>query len=131
VLFWGAYAHYRTRNFSDGARLVAVIAELAEEIGHYPDIDLRPDGVTIRTFSRDDGALSVLDIELARRVSTAAGELGLEPDPSQLQAVGIAVAQGSGMDVRPFWTAALGYKDLPGAGGCDRPAPTQPPPLVS
>jgi 4a-hydroxytetrahydrobiopterin dehydratase len=112
VLFWGAYAHYRIDSFADGARLVAAIAEVAEATGHFPDVDLRPDGVTIRTFSREDGALSERDIELARQISAAARELALQPDPSQVQTVGIAVAQGAGVDVRPFWAAAFGYNDL-------------------
>jgi 4a-hydroxytetrahydrobiopterin dehydratase len=112
VLFWGAYAHYRTDSFADGARLVAAIAEVADATGHFPDVDLRPKGVTIRTFSREDGALGERDIELARQISEVARELGLQSDPSQVQTVGIAVAQGAGVDVRPFWAAALGYNDL-------------------
>jgi len=112
VLYWGAYAYYRIGSFAQGARFVAAIADVAEETGHCPDLDLRPEGVTVRTFSRQDGALSESDIELARRVSDIAGEIGLEPDPSQLQMVGIAVAQEAGADVRPFWSAALGYEYL-------------------
>jgi hypothetical protein len=38
--------------------------------------------------------------------------LHLEPDPSEVQAVGIAVAQDAGIDVGPFWAAALGYRSL-------------------
>lgn len=112
VLFWGAYAHFRTPSFRDGARFVGAVADVAEALGHPPDVDLRPDGVTIRTFTRNDGALGPLDIEFAQKVSVLAGELGLEPDPSQVQVVGIAVAQDAGVDVRPFWTAAFGYEDL-------------------
>jgi len=112
VLFWGAYAFFRTESFTDGARLVAAVAEVAEGVGHFPDIDLRPGGVTIRTFSRRDGALGELDIELAQAVSVRARDLGFQADPSQLQAVGIAVAQDAGADVRPFWAAVLGYEDL-------------------
>lgn len=112
VLFWGAYAFFRTKSFSEGAKFVAAIAEVAEAIGRSPDVDLRPEGVTIRTFSRRDGALGENDVELARSVSSLAGDLGLEADPSQVQVVGIAIAQDAGADVRPFWTAAFGYEDL-------------------
>lgn len=91
---------------------MAAIAEVVEATGHGPDIDLRPEGVTVRTFSREDGALSGRDIEFARRVSEVARDLGVEPDPSQVQAVGIAVAHDVGVDVRPFWSAAFGYTDL-------------------
>ena len=40
------------------------------------------------------------------------GSLRIEPDPSQVQVVGIAVAQDAGSDVGPFWAAALGYRSL-------------------
>ncbi len=112
VLYWGAYAYFRIGTFAEGARFVVTIAEIADAMGHFPDVDLRPEGVTVRTFSREDGALSERDVALARRISTAAHELGLEPDPSQVQVVGIAVAQDAAADVRPFWAAAFGYKHL-------------------
>lgn len=112
VLYWGAYAYYRTGSFAAGVRLVTAIAEIADNMDHFPDVDLRPDGVTVRTFSGEDGALGESDIEFARRCSEVARELGLVADPSQVQAVGIAVAQDAGADVRPFWAAAFGYKEL-------------------
>lgn len=120
VLYWGAYAYFRTGSFAEGARFVAAIAEAADAIGHVPDIDLRQEGVTVRTFSRRDGALSDRDIELARRISALAREVGLEPDPSQVQAVGIAVAQDAATDVRPFWAAAFGYEPLGDEDAIDR-----------
>jgi 4a-hydroxytetrahydrobiopterin dehydratase len=112
VLFWGAYAFYRTQSFAEGTRLVAAIAEAAASVGHGPDVDLRPTGVTIRTFTRSDGSLSAIDAVLAARISKAARDLGLTADPASVQQIGIAVAQGAGVDTRPFWTAALGYDDL-------------------
>lgn len=112
VLYFGAYAYFRIESFVQGARFVAAIADVAASVGQFPDVDLRPEGVTIRSFSRRDGALGPRDIELARLISTVAGEMGLEADPSQVQAVGIAVAQDAGVDVRPFWAAAFGYEDL-------------------
>jgi 4a-hydroxytetrahydrobiopterin dehydratase len=112
VLFWGAYAFYRTDSFAEGARFVAAIAEAAASVGHEPDVDLRPRGVTIRTFTRSDGALSAVDAVLAARISQAARDLGLTADPTNVQQVGIAVAQGEGVDTRPFWSAVFGYDDL-------------------
>jgi 4a-hydroxytetrahydrobiopterin dehydratase len=112
VLYWGAYAYYRIDSFAEGARFVAAIAEAAASVDHDPDVDLRPDGVTVRVFSRRDGALSPIDADLAARISVAAHALGLEPDPTNLQMVGIAVAQHEDADTRPFWAAAFGYEDL-------------------
>ncbi len=120
VLFWGAHAFYQCDSFAEGARFVAAIADAAAAVGHAPDVDLRPRGVTIRTFTREDGALSEADIDLARLISAAAREMGLEPDPSQVQTVGIAVAQDEGADVRPFWAAALGYRWLGDEDAIDR-----------
>jgi 4a-hydroxytetrahydrobiopterin dehydratase len=112
ILFSGAHAFYRIGSFAEGARFVAAIAAAAGAVGHFPDVDLRPEGVTVRTASGEYGALSERDVELCRRISAAARTLQLEPDPSQVQVVGIAVAQDSGSDVGPFWAAALGYRSL-------------------
>jgi pterin-4a-carbinolamine dehydratase len=120
VLFSGAHAYFRVRSFEHGARFVAAIAEVAKVVDHFPDVDLRPEGVTVRTASGAYGALSPRDVELARRISAEARRLQIEPDPSQVQAVGIAVAKPAGVDVRPFWAAALGYEEIDGGDAVDR-----------
>ena len=112
ILFSGAHAYFRVGSFAEGARFVAAIARVAEAVGHFPDVDVRPEGVTVRTASGEYGAMSPRDVELARQVSAAARRLGLEADPSQVQVVGIAAAQDAGVDVGPFWAAALGYRSL-------------------
>ena len=89
MLFTGAHAHFRVGSFAEAANLVAAIAEIAEIVGHCPDVDVRPEGVTVRTASGEYGALTERDVELA-----------------------IAVAQDAGIDVGPFWAAALGYRSL-------------------
>jgi 4a-hydroxytetrahydrobiopterin dehydratase len=119
VLYWGAYAHYRVGSFAEAARFVSLIAEAAETLGHFPDVDIRPEGVTVRTFTSVEGSLGELDIELARSVTAAAREMGLEPDPSRVQVVGIAVAQDADADVRPFFAAAFGYDHLLEADAID------------
>ncbi|MEO6201377.1 MAG: VOC family protein [Cryobacterium sp.] len=49
--------------------------------------------------------------EASRLVSEAAAGLGLVAAPELIQTVDIMVVQ-SGVDTRPFWTAALGYDVL-------------------
>lgn len=110
ILYGGAFAHFRTASYAEAARLVAAIAGQAEEVGHFPDIDVRPGGVTVRTFTDPIGALSSVDITLARRVSQVAAGMGLESDPSQLTMVNLAVAHDPDTPVREFWVAALGYE---------------------
>src|SRR5919205_2880820 len=82
VLFSGAHAYFRVGSFAEAARLVAAIAAVAEAVGHFPDVDVRPEGVTVRTASGEYGALSQRDVELAREISSQARRLGIEPDPS-------------------------------------------------
>jgi 4a-hydroxytetrahydrobiopterin dehydratase len=112
VLFSGAHAYFHAGSFAEAADFVAVIAKAAEAVGHFPDVDVRPDGVTVRTASGEYGALSQRDVELARQISAAARTLRLQSDPSHVQVVAIAVAQDAGTDVGPFWAAALGYRNL-------------------
>ncbi|QAY59609.1 hypothetical protein ET475_06140 [Microbacterium protaetiae] len=109
VLFWGAHVFYRTESFAQAAAFVADIAQAAAEVGHDPDVDVRPEGVVVRTFSRIDGALSRKDADLAVAVSAAAHARGLTADPTMLKVVGIAVAQDAGADMRPFFESVFGY----------------------
>jgi 4a-hydroxytetrahydrobiopterin dehydratase len=68
----------------------------------------------VRTFTDPIGALSSVDITLARRVSEVAADMGLESDPSQLTMVNLAVAHDPGTPVREFRAAALGYEEHDG-----------------
>ena len=108
ALFWGAKALFRTADFAEGARFVARIAEISAEVGHSPQIDLRTDSVTVQVITIGVG-LSDLDLELARRISSAAREARLAADPAAVQHVSIAVDAVDTEGVLGFWQAALGY----------------------
>src|SRR5262245_2656427 len=77
VLFSGAHAFFRAASFATAARFVDAIADAATAADHFPDVDVRPDGVTVRTSSGEYGVLSERDVELARGISAAARGLGL------------------------------------------------------
>jgi len=84
----------------DGTHETTAFDQLQPLASHAtPDVDVRPEGVTTRTCSRADGALSRKDADLAVAVSGAARGIGLRPDPSVLQVVGIAVAQHADVDI--------------------------------
>lgn len=114
ALFWGAKALYNTGDFATGAALVARIAEEAAALGHSPLVDLRPDTVTVTVITIGAG-LTELDLELARRISIVAGDLGLTSDPSAVQHVQLAFDASDVPAVMDFWRAALGY--VPVGGG--------------
>jgi len=107
----GACAHFRTRSFAASAGLVQAISQLPGVEHHKPDVDLRPDGVTVRliTYTDDYYGMSQRDVEMARQISATARELGLWADPSAVQSVLVIPGATSTADVMPFWRAALGY----------------------
>ncbi len=112
VLGEGAYTFFRTGSFASGARLVNAISELTGIDDHRPDVDMRHDGVTVRliTATGDWYGMSTRDVELARRISAAARELGLSGDPSAVQAMLIVPGAPDTAEVMPFWRAVLGYE---------------------
>ncbi|MET0715147.1 MAG: 4a-hydroxytetrahydrobiopterin dehydratase [Mycetocola sp.] len=73
-------ASFRTPDFATGARLVAEVAEIAEAMNHHPDVTLGWGSVTFALTSHDAGGVTARDVELARRISAAAEELGIEPE---------------------------------------------------
>lgn len=109
VLYWGAHAFFRATSYAQGARFVAAIAELVAPTRHDPDVDLRREGVAVKLATRGIRNLSSRDLDVARRISEAARDLGLEADPSALQVVQTAVASALSADVMPFWAAVLRY----------------------
>src|SRR4029078_7752353 len=89
VLFSGAHAYLRVASFAEAAKFGAASAEVAAAGGQFPALDVRPDGVTVRTASGEYGALSQRDVELARRISVEARKVAGEPDPSPVPVGGL------------------------------------------
>ena len=108
----GPQAVFTADSLSQAADLLAPIVGAAERFGILPDVDVRPEGVVVRIPYRSTDGIPAAAAEFAAEVSGAAAELQLTPDPSLAQSIGIYVAQHSETDVRPFFTAALGYEPL-------------------
>lgn len=102
---WGggwACAYFRTGSFAAGVAFVQAIGELAVAADHDPDVDLRPEGVSVRLFTHDPGGLSSADVALARQISAAARDVGLTADPGAVQHVQVAIdAPGRYATARP------------------------------
>lgn len=54
--------------FMEGIDFVDGVAEIAEELGHHPDIDIRWCTVTLYVTTHDQGGLTESDFELAKRI---------------------------------------------------------------
>jgi 4a-hydroxytetrahydrobiopterin dehydratase len=111
----GACAYFPAASFSDGCRFAAAIAQIPGVDDHPPDVDVRPDGVTVRivTATAEHFGMSGRDVELARRISAVAGELDLSAEPSAVQSVLVIPGATDIARITPFWRAALGYVPRP------------------
>jgi len=117
VLGEGACAYYRTANFAEGAAFVAALAALPGPAERAPDVDLRPDGVTVRliTSTGELYGLTEGDPDLARRITALAADLGLTPDPAALTGVQVTLDALDIAAVTPFWSALLAYDHRAGS----------------
>ncbi|WP_344441391.1 VOC family protein [Kitasatospora nipponensis] len=117
VLGEGACAYFRTGSFAAGARFVRAIDEEVRFEGHHPDIDLRPEGVTVRliTLTETYYGLTEQHLDLARQISAVARRAGIEADPAAVHAVQVTVDALESATVTPFWRALLGYRERAGS----------------
>lgn len=63
-------------DFPTAIRLVTAVAEIAEEMNHHPDIDIRWRRLRFRCHTYVSKGVTQYDIELARRVEEAIAEHG-------------------------------------------------------
>ncbi|TQN37398.1 4a-hydroxytetrahydrobiopterin dehydratase [Blastococcus colisei] len=55
-------------SFRDAVAAIVSIADVAEEMDHHPDVDLRWRTLHLTLVSHSAGGVSDLDVELARRI---------------------------------------------------------------
>ena len=65
-------AVYEAPDFPTAIRLVDEVAAEAEDMNHHPDIDIRWRTLTFGLSTHSAGGVTVLDLELARRISEIA-----------------------------------------------------------
>jgi 4a-hydroxytetrahydrobiopterin dehydratase len=111
ILFEGVCACFRTQSLAAGIELVTAVGGITEDRDPAADVDLRSDGVTLRLATGFEGPTE-RHVELARRISAAARELGLSADPTAVQTIQVAIDALVHPNVMPFWRAVLGYREL-------------------
>src|SRR3954447_7000608 len=112
VLAFGANAWFATSSHAAGAELARRALTIGAAAEHLPEVDVRATGVHLRTRSADVSGLTDDDVDVARRVSIAARELGLVADPSVLQTVQLTIDTDKKGSVLGFWRAALAYDQV-------------------
>lgn len=63
---------FKAPTFAAGVKLVDAVAEVAEEMDHHPDIDIRWTTVTFSCATHSKGGVTDADIALARRIDELA-----------------------------------------------------------
>lgn len=104
------HTRFKTGSFVKGLELTQRITEAAEEANHHPDVDLSYPTVDVRLVSHDVGGVTSRDLDLARRISEIAAELGIAAAPDELTVLELALDVPAAEDVRDFWAAVLGYE---------------------
>jgi 4a-hydroxytetrahydrobiopterin dehydratase len=64
--------NYSFADFIDAMHFVNEVAEIAEDVGHHPDIDIRYNRVTLGLTTHDAGGLTENDLKMAAQLD---GEL--------------------------------------------------------
>lgn len=100
-----------TGSFTAGLDLVTRVGELAEQMGHHPDVVLRYPDVALTLVSHDEAGLSDRDVALAAAITSLLDTVALTARPGSPQATEIAIDALDIPAVVPFWRAVLGYDD--------------------
>ena len=58
----------KAKDFPTAIRVVDQVAEIAEEMGHHPDIDIRWRTLHFALATHSEGGVTQLDVELAHRI---------------------------------------------------------------
>ena len=106
-------SRFCTGDFARGLKLVTDIGQVAEELDHYPDLDLRHSHLNVRLMSHDVWAKTMRDVELARRISVLAADMGISADPLAVSRLEIGLDTWDADEIRPFWLAVLGVRAHP------------------
>jgi 4a-hydroxytetrahydrobiopterin dehydratase len=100
-----------TGSFTAGLDLVTRVGELAEQLGHHPDVVLRYPDVALTLVSHDEAGLTDRDVALAAAITSLLDTVALTARPGSPQATEIAIDALDIPAVVPFWRAVLGYDD--------------------
>lgn len=116
LVLGAVYTEVLVPSMSDAAAAAghAVHAAGADASQHL-SVDVRADRAVLRLRTRDAGAVTERDLDLAREVSQALAARGFEltTGPGAIQAIEVAIDALDIGAVRPFWKAVTGYIDEP------------------
>jgi 4a-hydroxytetrahydrobiopterin dehydratase len=105
------HSRFKTGSFVKGLEFVTRITDAAEEANHHPDVVLTYPQVDVDLHSHDVHGVTSRDLDLARKISAIAADLGIEAAPREVSTLELALDVPDAAEVKPFWAAVLGYED--------------------
>ena len=63
---------YTFEKFAEGIGFVSRVAQIADEMDHHPDIDIRYTKISMSLSTHDAGGITQSDLTLAERIESAA-----------------------------------------------------------
>lgn len=118
------HASFDTGDFTGAVRLVDAITTVAEDVDHYPDLDLSDGRLDLRLVSSDVGGVTSRDVVLAQRISELARAAGAVPRPERTSVLELALDTADEAVVRPFWATLLGHDTVEAWGELQLRDPT-------
>lgn len=115
----GLHARYLTDGFSAGARFATAVGDAGDAIGHHPRVVIGAGHVDLELvtaeaiYREDDGTEHVVewvtqqDVDLARRITEVAADLGLTADPAAVSEIELGLDTAAPGAVAPVWAALL------------------------
>lgn len=101
------HARFATGDFATGLTLATAIGKAADEANHHPDLDLRYPHLDVALISHDVGSITRRDIDMARRISALAADLGVPARPEQVARLEVALDTADRPAQLRFWSALL------------------------
>jgi 4a-hydroxytetrahydrobiopterin dehydratase len=110
VLLQSLHSSFKTGSMAKGLDFAARVGAAADEANHHPDLTVTYPRVHVLLTTHDADGLTQRDVDLARKISGIAKELGIVAEPSVVASLEIAIDALDIPLVKPFWEAVLGYK---------------------
>ena len=102
------HARYLVPDLAAAAVFVTAVSQVAEDVGHHAHLRVTRGAIDISLCTHENGLwVTQRDIELARRISDIAQECGLQPRPSEVTQLEIALDTAQEESVGPFWSVLL------------------------
>lgn len=105
------HARFEAPDVPAAVRLVTEAFDVAEEMDHHPDTDLRHRRVRFSLSTHSVGGVTQLDVELAHRITSSATALGAVRLPAASDQVELGIDTTDPARITAFWQAALGYRE--------------------